>query len=86
MPDLTSVLTLLSCVSRPFQADLTESLFAGEIAAFKSVVAVDMSADSTDCEACAFRSSIVSLYVVSALPEYALQPGSEEPLASSSAR
>src|SRR5690348_4032964 len=37
-----------------------------------------MSVVSTDCEACAFRSSIVLLYAVIAVPEYALQPGSDE--------
>ena len=60
-PSWTSDWTDLSCVSRPFSADLTEALCAWPIAFVMSVIAADMSADRTDCDACAFKSSIVLL-------------------------
>jgi len=67
-PACTSFFTVLSSVSRLVSADLTDVAFAWPIALVSSVVAVDRSAERTDCDFCALRSSIALLYAVSAVP------------------
>src|SRR6516164_6349539 len=78
-PFCTSARTVISSATSPLSADLAEVLCACVAAVISPAIAVVMSAVSLAWEACALRSRIVWLYAVSAVPVYALQPGSLGP-------